>query len=158
MKFQEQENNTNITVVPVTGMNVQDRKRACREIIESGSTGGDAFFLIDIGDVYRKHKKWQLMLPRIEPFYAIKCNSDPVILQALVSLNLGFDCASARELQTMLEMGVHPSRIIFANPCKPISHIHYAKKVGVKVMTFDNENELRKCADHYPEAEYVEKY
>ena len=30
----------------------------------------------------------------IQPFYAVKCNSDPALLKTLASLGAGFDCAS----------------------------------------------------------------
>jgi ornithine decarboxylase len=49
-------------------------------------------------------------------------------------------------------MGVPPSKIVFAQTVKPISHIKFAKNVGVDMMTFDNEEELYKLAKHFPEA------
>ena len=56
------------------------------------------------------------------------------------------------EIQTILNLGVAPSRIIFANPCKQKSHIRYAAEKGVALMTFDNEAELEKVKQIYPEA------
>jgi ornithine decarboxylase len=50
---------------------------------------------------------------------------------------------------------VRPSDIIFAHPAKQPSHIHYAKSKGITKMTFDNEDELRKIAQHYPGAQVV---
>ena len=44
----------------------------------------------------------------------------------------------------MLNYGVKPSQIVFANPCKQLSHIKFAVKHGVDLMAFDNEMELRK--------------
>jgi ornithine decarboxylase len=55
----------------------------------------------------------------------------------------------------VMDLGVSPDRIIYANPCKQKSHIRFAKEVGVKVMTFDNEAELQKTKMIYPEAEYA---
>lgn len=49
-------------------------------------------------------------------------------------------------------MGVKPERIIFANPAKPASHIKHAFATGVDVMTFDNEVELYKVKDIFPDA------
>jgi len=112
----------------------------------------DAFFVADLGNVVRQHKKWTRMLSRVDPFYAIKCNSDPHILQMLASLGTGFDCASKGEIETVLQLGVSPDRIIYANPCKPISHILYAREKGVRMMTFDNAAELIKVKTHFPEA------
>lgn len=56
------------------------------------------------------------------------------------------------ELEQVLGLGVAPSRIIFANPCKAVSHIQYAARCGVQLLTFDSEEELTKLARHHPGA------
>ena len=58
---------------------------------------------------------------------AVKCNYDPVLLRTLAALGAGFDCCSEQEINTILNLGVDPSRIIYANPCKQNSHIRYAE-------------------------------
>ena len=45
--------------------------------------------------------------------------------------------------------------ILYANPCKAEHHIAYAKKVGVKIMTFDCVEEAEKIHAIYPEAELI---
>lgn len=52
----------------------------------------------------------------------------------------------------MLSIGVDPSRIIFANPAKPASHIRHAAAVGVDITTVDNESELHKLKKIHPNA------
>jgi ornithine decarboxylase len=59
------------------------------------------------------------------------------------------------EINKILELGVDPRRIIFANPAKPASHIRYAAALGVDIMTFDNECELHKIKSLFPAAKYV---
>ena len=49
-------------------------------------------------------------------------------------------------------MGVAPEQIIFANPCKPASHVRYAAARDVHLMTFDNEAELTKVQQLDPNA------
>lgn len=56
------------------------------------------------------------------------------------------------EIQKILQLGVDPSRIIYAHPCKPASHLRHAAKVEVPLMTFDNETELHKIKAYYPQA------
>lgn len=46
-----------------------------------------------------------------EPFYAIKCNTDPQVLRTLLPLCSGFDCASMGEISTMLDLGVSPDKV-----------------------------------------------
>ena len=60
------------------------------------------------------------------PISAVKCNYDPTLLRTLASLGTGFDCASKQEILAILNLGVDPSRIIYANPCKQNSHIRLA--------------------------------
>ena len=46
-------------------------------------------------------------------------------------------------------------RIVYANPCKQVSHIRYAAKTNVPRMTFDNVTELHKIKKVFPTAEFV---
>lgn len=50
-------------------------------------------------------------------------------------------------------MGVGPDKIVFAQTVKPVSHINFAKERNVKLMTFDNEEELYKVKKNFPEAQ-----
>ncbi|KAJ8781069.1 hypothetical protein J1605_001112 [Eschrichtius robustus] len=53
-----------------------------------------AFFVADLGAVVRKHFCFLKCLPRVRPFYAVKCNSSPGVLKVLAELGLGFSCAN----------------------------------------------------------------
>lgn len=125
-----------------------------REIAESGLQE-DPFYVLDLGDVVAKYKKWREVMPRVEPFYAVKCNDSPMMLRTLAALGTGFDCASKQEISSVLQLGVRPERIIFANPAKMASHIRYAAAAGVNTMTFDNETELVKVKSLMPHAKLV---
>ncbi|KAI1776456.1 pyridoxal-dependent decarboxylase [Hypoxylon cercidicola] len=113
----------------------------------------DTFFVGDLGEVYRQHMRWKKNLPRVKPFYAVKCNPDPKVIQLLAGLGAGFDCASKAEIEQVLNTGVDPTRIIYAQPCKTNSYVRYVANQGVKQMTFDNADELRKIAKLFPGAE-----
>jgi ornithine decarboxylase len=77
---------------------------------------------------------------------------DPKVLQLLAALGTGFDCASKTEIQNVLDMGVDPSRIIYANPCKTASYVRYAAEENIRMMTFDNPEELYKVKKFFPGA------
>lgn len=115
----------------------------------------DPFYVLDIGDIVQKIKIWRLKMPRVKPFYAVKCNDNQTVLELLAALGTGFDCASKAEMQKVLDLGVDSSRIIYAHPCKPASHLKYAAKMDVPLMTFDNETELHKVKAYYPNAQLV---
>ncbi|RCI11404.1 hypothetical protein L249_7684 [Ophiocordyceps polyrhachis-furcata BCC 54312] len=113
----------------------------------------DTFYVADLGHVYRQHLGWKKHLPRVKPFFAVKCNPDPQVLRLLAALGTGFDCASKTEIEQVLGLGVSPDRIIYAQPCKTTSYIRFVRSAGVKQMTFDNADELYKVAKVFPEAE-----
>lgn len=54
----------------------------------------DAFYVCDLGDVLKKQLRWVRALPRVTPFYAVKCNDSRAVVMTLASLGTGFDCAS----------------------------------------------------------------
>lgn len=115
----------------------------------------DPFYVVDLGEVYRQHLRWKTNLARVKPFYAVKCNPDEEVIRLLARLGTGFDCASKAEIDLVLGLGVHPSRIIYAQPCKTKSYLRYAASAGVKQMTFDNADELYKIKNSFPNAEIV---
>ena len=71
-----------------------------------------------------------------------------IITQILILLSL-----VQHEMSVVLDLGVPPERVVYANPCKQTSHIQYAAQRGVKMMSFDNTAELHKTHKHFPTAE-----
>ncbi|CAH2097559.1 unnamed protein product [Euphydryas editha] len=124
-----------------------------RGIVEGGQE--DPFYVMDLGEVVARYHHWKEMMPRVEPFYAVKCNDDKLLVSTLAALGAGFDCASKAELQFVTALGVRPERIIFANPAKPASHLRWAAATGVTTVTFDSETELLKTKQYMPQAQLV---
>lgn len=128
----------------------------CRETLIPTYPENDIFYVMDIGVVERKIDEWYRLLPRVSPFYAVKCMNDKGLLQTLVKRGVGFDCASPTEITTMMrDYNVSSDRIIYANPMKPKRHICMARDVGLQTTTFDNESELRKLKEYWPDAKCV---
>ena len=131
------------------------------QTIAARETSGDesAFFVSDLSSIYRAVQTWRSSAigDRVDIFYAIKCNPSPPILHLLSLLGTSFDCASTAEIRQVLSLPNVPSpdRIIFANPCKPASHVRAASDAGVRMMTFDNADELHKIKKNHPGAQLV---
>jgi len=99
---------------------------------------------------------WNHHLPSIRPYYAVKCNADPVLLRWLHTRGAAFDCASSREMT--LVSGLYDGRsfgknVLFANPCKTPQDISVAKELNVPWVTVDSVEELEKMdkANYRPE-------
>jgi len=104
----------------------------------------ESFYVVDLSHVAQRYHQWVSLLPRVKPFYAVKCNPDPAVIRTLALLDAGFDCASKTEIQQVLDCGVGTDRIIFANPCKQAPQLRYAQEKNVRTVTFDNKEELYK--------------
>ncbi|XP_064085923.1 ornithine decarboxylase-like isoform X2 [Macrobrachium nipponense] len=115
----------------------------------------DPFYVLDLGDVIQKVEAWRELMPRIKIFYAVKCNDTNTLLETLAILGTGFDCASKKEIRQVLSLGVSPSRIIYAHPCKSEHDLRYASKVNLPLMTFDSREELVQVKKCYPQEELV---
>ncbi|CEP61601.1 ornithine decarboxylase SPE1 LALA0_S03e06590g [Lachancea lanzarotensis] len=124
-----------------------------QDVCEAGDE--NSFFVCDLGELQRLYAHWHAKLPRVHPFYAVKSNPNPKVLESLSSMGVNFDCASKSEIEMVLKMGVNPARIIYANPCKASSFIRFAKNREVQKSTFDNVEELAKIKKHHPESELL---
>lgn len=116
----------------------------------------DPFYIVNLSHYARQYLQWAHFLGRIRPFYAVKSNPSSFIIQIIAEMGGGFDCASAEELdlvrQTCGSDFDCATRIIYAHPCKPISHIRQFRQAGVQMTVVDNEDELNKLHKHWPEA------
>jgi ornithine decarboxylase len=110
------------------------------------------FMLIRRGVLERQFRRFRKCLPEVTPYYAIKANPHPRIVKTFVRLGAGFDVASAWEMKLVLALGASRDKIIFANTVKSAEDIAIARRRQVRLMTFDNEPELYKIAEHYPGA------
>ncbi|KAH7488350.1 hypothetical protein PRIC1_007533 [Phytophthora ramorum] len=129
---------------------------ASRAHIESlGDAAEDAFYTIDLQHVANQYRRMVTQLPRVLPFYTVKCHPDTRVLGLLAKLGAGVDCASQSEVALSLSHGVPPERIIFANTMKQRSHLRFAREHNVPLMTFDSSDELGKIHREFPEARLV---
>lgn len=131
------------------------------ELLEEGATIGDvidgyisehtlvessAFVVGDLGALMRQHGRWQSLAPHLQPYYPVKCNSSPAVVEVLASLGLGFVCTNKAELSLVLEHGVPPESIILSGVVKQLAHIKYAARNKVCHLVCDNQAELCKIA------------
>jgi ornithine decarboxylase len=106
-----------------------------------------SFRVTNLSSIENQVMLWKRQLPDITPYYAVKCNPDPVILNLLGKMGINFDCATQGEIQLVTEKcGVAPDRIIYANPAKMESHLVYACKSNVNLTVFDSKDELFKLS------------
>ena len=54
----------------------------------------DPFMVFNVEDIIQKHLKWLELMPRVSPYYAVKANRLPFLLDIMIGMSLKFDCAS----------------------------------------------------------------
>ncbi|MGQ9534695.1 MAG: type III PLP-dependent enzyme [bacterium] len=113
---------------------------------------GTPLFLISKSKLINQLKRFHTLLPRVKPFYAVKANSHPFILKTFADAGTGFDVASIHEMKSLLDMGVSPDRMVFANTVKTPEALKFANANNIDLMTFDSEYELNKIARNAPGA------
>jgi ornithine decarboxylase len=117
--------------------------------------GEESFVLVDLGDIIRQYYRWEKNLPRVIPYYAIKCNPCPIIIELLNKLGCCFDCASQQEILKIINLNIEPQKIIFANPCKPVDYIKFSRSYNVNLLVVDSCCELLKIKLYHPEAKIL---
>lgn len=109
-----------------------------------------AFYVFSPARVTKSLDLWTTELPSIKPFYAVKCNPEPCILQHLYDLDVGFDCASRRELQSVSDLSRigQADRIIYANPCKSPQDIQAVTDMMSPLTVVDSVEEVEKLSNY----------
>lgn len=113
------------------------------------------FFIVHLEKVIEQYNKWTSLLPKVKPYYAIKCNPNEALLKLLSKLDVYFDCASKNEIAIVKSLDVDSEKIIFANPCKASQQIKFARGEDVNMLVFDNIYELLKIRLYHPNAECI---
>lgn len=121
--------------------------------IEGGYEVG-SFLVTNLATIMSQMVQWRKELPMVEPFYAVKCNPDPVVLRLLSHLGCNFDCATMGEIDLVCNglgeelsfgaKGLVSRGIVYANPAKMVHMIDFALSQSVAMTVFDGEDELHK--------------
>ena len=72
----------------------------------------------DLGALMRQHVRWQVLAPNLQPYYPVKCNSSPAIIEVLASLGLGFVCTNKVGLSStkLVVTGGHQWSLVISYP------------------------------------------
>ncbi|TNN02921.1 hypothetical protein fugu_010408 [Takifugu bimaculatus] len=124
-------------------------------IYEQTLAGKNAFFIADLGVVMRQHVRWRTHMAQIRPYYSVRCNSRPTVIDILAALGTGFICTNKTELELVQSRGVPSEDIIFSGVSKQLSQLKYAAKNGIDLLVCDNEVELCKISRCHPSAKLL---
>jgi len=111
----------------------------------------DSFYIANLTVLQNKINQWKELLPRVTPFYAVKCNPDREMIHMMIKNGIGFDCASRKEIETVMKRGCSASKIMFMHPFKSSQDLRYAVSKNVSITTFDSFTEMDKIKENAPD-------
>jgi ornithine decarboxylase len=124
-------------------------------------THGTPLFVVDHDALRKAYREFRRYLPRIQVYYAVKANPDPLIVRTLFEEGASFDVASMPEFMIVHEnIKDLPAKerqdwiwdkIIYANPTKPTDTLEQLNQYK-PLVTFDNVEEIHKIKQHAPNA------
>ncbi len=131
----------------ITNTEIQDIIQQARSL-----THATPFFFTSRDILQKNYHIFDTLFDGAEINYALKANSDLKILSFLNELGAGFEAASGFEVETLLDLGVEPHRILYGTAIKPSAHIDFAYRTGVQRFAADSREEIKKLAEHAPGA------
>jgi ornithine decarboxylase len=122
---------------------------------------GTPLFVVDHAQLRRNLAEFKRWLPRVQPYYAVKANSDPAIVRTFFEAGASFDVASLAEFNLVHDniKGLPPrarqdfiwDKIIYANPIKANATLRKLNPYK-PLVTYDNLAEIGKIAEFAPQA------
>jgi ornithine decarboxylase len=135
-----------------------------KELQKLAKTNGTPLFVIDHDTIRKNYREFRRYLPRVQAYYAVKANSDPVIVKTLFNEGASFDVASMPEFKLVWDNIKHMpatarqewiwDKIIYANPNKAIETLEELNQYK-PLVTYDNVEEIDKIRKHAPQAGLV---
>jgi ornithine decarboxylase len=122
---------------------------------------GTPLFVVDHDELRHNYAVFKKHLPRVQPYYAVKANSDPEIVRTFYEAGASFDVASMAEFRLVYEniKTLPPGerqdfiwdKIIYANPIKDVATLVELDPYK-PLVTYDNQAEIGKLKRHAPHA------
>ncbi len=88
-----------------------------KELIANGFDDFPAL-LMDRATIIENVKLWRACLPQVQLSYAVKANSDPLVVELLANERCCFDVASSFEMELVAKFGVDGNRMLLSHPVK----------------------------------------
>ena len=120
---------------------------------------GTPLFVIDHDQLRKNLAEFNRWLPKVQPYYAVKANSNPEIIRTLYRAGASFDVASfpefmlvhenIKELPEKERQDFIWDKIIYSHPIKANDTLRALDQYK-PLVTYDNYEEIKKVKQHAP--------
>ncbi len=108
--------------------------------------------IFDLNILKEKYVEFKRDMPKIEVFYAVKCNPAIKVLETLRNLGSSFDVASIEEVNLCLSLGIDPDKISWGSTIKKPYLIKEAYSKGIRIFATDSIEDLNSIALNAPKS------
>ena len=133
------------------GLGIRFTLKNFRQLISAFPKHAGSVSVVSHDRIQSQIKLWNQLLPRVKPYYAVKCNPDRILLQSLLNSGAGFDCASLREVDEVISLTQYNSalepKIIYAHPMKSERDICRVDSLKIDTTVVDSLEECIKLAE-----------
>jgi diaminopimelate decarboxylase len=112
------------------------------EIIKKLQKLSTPFYYYDIELLEKTLEELKKSAKNYHIHYALKANSNPVLLQHICRSGLGADCVSGNEVRRAIEIGFSANKIVFAGVGKSDDEINYALQQNIFCFNVESMAEL----------------
>ncbi|APG46791.1 acyl-CoA dehydrogenase family protein [Phaeobacter porticola] len=113
-----------------------------RLIDEIATTAGTPFYLYDASVLRGRLDALRAALPQVDFFYSLKSNPNLSVTRVLHGHGAGCEVSSLLELETSLQAGATPERILMVGPGKSETELTRAIELGIKAIVVESAHEL----------------
>ena len=113
---------------------------------------GTPLLVMSVEQVKQNYRYLKEHMPRVNIHYAVKANPDERLVRTLKDLGSCFDVASDGEILQLQAWGIDGTRMVYANPIKPVHSIETARRAGILNYMVDSAPEIEKLARTAPGA------
>ena len=131
-----------------TGLVIDTTLKNLRQLVSSFPKASGSVSVLSKPRIDIQWHTWANAFPTIKPFYAVKCNPEPFLLQSLMNHGANFDCASLREVYDVkkcsqpYDMGA--PEILYAHPLKSERDVQTIGHHGIQTTVVDSVEECEK--------------
>jgi ornithine decarboxylase len=130
----------------------EERKLMTAEVsnLDVGAIDEPPYFVLDPERLRVALHDFRDAFPGVQIYYALKANSEPIVLTTLSAEGCGFEAASWGEIQILRALGIASERIIYGTAVKPRSHVERAYHEGITQFSADSAEELLMLSEVAP--------
>jgi ornithine decarboxylase len=108
------------------------------------------YFSVNLGELRARVAAFERAFPGARIHYALKANSEPIVIETLAAAGCGFEAASWHEIDLLLDLGIAADRIIYGTAVKSPNQVRLATNAGVSTFAADSREELAMLGSHAP--------